>query len=212
MATLTKLMSLSVTIISLIAGVLSFYIMSDSPKEQKKRQIEEITSQLINFIIFVWISKVILNISIFISDPLAILAYPSDSSAFYLAILISVVFLFYKSKRGQLDMVLFIQAFIPIFLTSSFLYEFLKFILDDNALAVGRMVLLAILLVLSLFQPGIMVMLVSWTVGMFILVILQPYVTVFGYIMAPWFLAVFFVAALAIHLVNQRKRDCDVGY
>lgn len=64
-----KLMSIGIIIISFVVGLIFFYMISYLSKEQRKAQIEEIVSQLINFIIFIWIGKIILNFSIFIKDP-----------------------------------------------------------------------------------------------------------------------------------------------
>lgn len=212
-AIVSKLTSISMIVISIMAGLISYYMMSDIQKEQKKKQIEEITSQLINFVIFIILGKIILNFSVFTSDPMAILAYPSDSSAFYLAVLFSALFLFYKSKRGQMDVLVFLQTFTQVFLVASFLYEFIQYVWNNNPYSLGSMILLAILIVSFLFLHGLTthtlltVMLVGWSLGMFILTIIQPYVTVFGYMIEPWFLGVFFIISLTINIFNQRKKD-----
>lgn len=208
----TKLISILITISSIFGGILAFYIMSDLPKEQRKKHIDEITSQLINFVLFIWMGKIILNFPIFISDPLAILAYPSDSSAFYLAVLFSSLFLFYKSQRGQMNMLLFIQPFIFVFLVASFLYEFIQFTWYDNPYSFGYMVLLAILLILFLTAQGrigshilISALLIGWSLGIYIITIIQPFVTVFGYMMTPWFVGLFFAVSFTQLILNQRK-------
>ncbi|MGJ9384627.1 hypothetical protein [Salipaludibacillus sp. CF4.18] len=212
MAAVSKLMSISFIIITIIAGIISFYMMSDLQKEQKKSQIEELTSQLINFVIFIWVGKLILNFSIFMNDPMAILAYPSDSSSFYLAVLFSGLFLFYKSKKGKIDALMFMASFIHVFLVASFLYEFIQFVWNNNPYSFGYMILLAILLVLFLFIHGVTinmlltVVLIGWSLGLFVLTIVQPYVTVFGYIMQSWFVGVFFVIGFTIIIINQRKK------
>jgi hypothetical protein len=208
----TKLISIFIPIASIFGGIVSFYMMSDLPKLQRKRHIEEITSQLINFVLFIWVGKIILNFPVFISDPLAILAYPSDSSAFYLAVLFSSLYLFYKSKRGQMNMLLFIQSFIFVFLIASFLYEFMQFAWYDNPFSFGYMVLLAILLILFLTAQGrlgshtlISALLIGWSLGIYILTTIQPFVTVFGYMVTPWFIGLFFAVNFTHLILNQRK-------
>src|SRR5690625_1095176 len=98
-----KLKAVGIIVISFIVGFAFFYITSPLQKELKKAQLEEMFSQLVNFIIFIWVGKIILNFSIFIDDPLAILAYPSNSEAFYLAVLFSAILLFYKSWQKTFD-------------------------------------------------------------------------------------------------------------
>lgn len=208
----TKLISILITISSIFGGILAFYMLSDLTKEQKKRHIKEMNSQLINFVLFIWVGKIILNFPVFISDPLAILAYPSDSSAFYLAVLFSSLYLFYKSQRGQMNMMVFIQSFIFVFLIASFLYEFMQLAWYDNTFSFGYMVLLGFLLVLFLTAQGrigshtlIGALLIGWSLGIYIIATIQPFVTVFGYMMAPWFVGLFFAGSFTHLILNQRK-------
>ncbi len=210
----TKLISIFITFSSICGGILAFYMLSELTKEQKKRHIKEITSQLINFVLFIWVGKIILNFPLFISDPMAILAYPGDSSAFYLAVLFSSLYLFYKSQRGQMNMnmMVFIQSFIFVFLIASFLYEFMQLAWYDNTFSFGYMVLLGILLVLFLTAQGrigshtlIGALLIGWSLGIYIIATIQPFVTVFGYMMAPWFVGLFFAVSFTHLILNQRK-------
>ncbi|HSI76014.1 MAG TPA: hypothetical protein VK957_08960 [Lunatimonas sp.] len=208
----TKIISIFIIMISIFGGILSFYLVSDLPKEQRKSQIKEITSQIVNLILFIWAGKIIVNFPVFISDPLAILAYPSDSSAFYVAILLTSLLLFYRSYKGQLNVLLLIQTMVPIFLLSSFLFEFIQFSWNDQTLSFGYLILLAILIILYLLLQRrlkvhalISTMLIGWALGIWILTIVQPFVTVFGYMMAPWFIVLFFAASLTLLLINKRK-------
>src|SRR5690625_4868656 len=105
---------------SFIAGFIFFYLMSALSKAKKKQQAEEVTSLLINFVIYIWIGKILLNFLTFIKDPLAVLAYPSNSHAFYLALLFSGIHILYKNKRHKPDWQLFLYSFIHVFLFASF--------------------------------------------------------------------------------------------
>lgn len=208
-----KITAIAVIVISLIIGVISFYIMSENPKIKKKKQMEEMISQLINFIIFIWLGKILVNITIFIKDPLAILAYPSGSYAFYLAVLFSALTLAYKAVRKQMDVIGFIQSFIPVFLVASFVYEFIQIVWQDNTYSTWYVALLAILLILfqlikDRIATGIstMVILICWSAGMVTLTFIQPFVTVFGYIMEPWFIGLFFIASFIL-LIERRRRN-----
>src|SRR5690625_1979708 len=125
-----KLKAVGIIVISFIVGFAFFYITSPLQKELKKAQLEEMFSQLVNFIIFIWVGKIIWNFSIFINDPLAILAYPSNSDAFYIAILLSAILLFYKNWKKKLNVILLITYFLPVFLLVFFLFVFILFIID----------------------------------------------------------------------------------
>lgn len=209
----SNLIPISIIVLSFTAGFISFYIMSDLPKDQKKRQTEELISQLANFVIFIWLGKIILNFSIFLKDPLAILAYPSNSDSFYIAVLSIGIVLVYKSFRKKMNVLSFIESFLPVFLVASFVYEFIQFVWNNNPYAFGYLILLSVLLILYLLLYKrmtasllIMVMLIGWSLGMWILTSIQPFVTVFGYIMDQWFVGVFFMLSFVI-LIYRRKGD-----
>lgn len=198
-----KLMSIGIIVISFVVGFIFFYLISHLSEEHKKAQIEEMVSQLINFIIFIWIGKIILNFSIFIKDPLAILAYPSNSGAFYIAILLSTILLFYKAKKKKFDVLQLITSFLPVFLLASFLHEFIQLIWNNNTYSFGYLTLSTILLVLLLLTNGqltsrnlIITILISWSLGVLILAYTQSFVTVFNYILAPWFIVLFLIINL----------------
>ncbi|MDY0406477.1 hypothetical protein P5G51_014890 [Virgibacillus sp. 179-BFC.A HS] len=213
MAAASKLMSVGVIAFSFVIGFATLYLLSPAKGEQKRKYMEELISQLINFIIFIWVGKIILHFSIFVTDPLAILAYPSDSGAFYFAVLGVAIVLLYKSKQHKTDMRGVIQSFIPVFLVASFTYEFIQLVWNDNTYAFARLIVQALLLVLWFSTLGrvqtmiqFMVLLTGWTIGMLVLWVLQPYVSVFGYIMAPWFIGLFFIFCMLFNIWTRRKR------
>ncbi|SET48618.1 hypothetical protein SAMN05216389_11291 [Oceanobacillus limi] len=203
LAVASKLTAIGIMALSLAIGFLSFYLLSDLTKEKRKRHIEELTSQFINFVIFIWLGKIVLHLPIFISDPLSILTYPSDSQSFYFAIVLISLLLLYKTKRKKLNILPFLESFIHIFLVGSFVYEFIQFVVEDNPYAFGYLILLAVLIGMFFFLQErlttmmiVMVMMIVWSVGLVVLGFVQPFVTVFGYIMAPWFVGLFFVLSM----------------
>ncbi len=214
MAVASKLTSIGIIALSLGIGILFFYVFSDTTKEQKKKQLEEFISQLINFVIFIWLGKIVLNLSQFISDPIPTLAYPSDSKAFYFAIVLIAFVLFYKTKRKNLNVLLFMDTFTYIFLISSFVYEFIQLVVNDNPFALGYLLLLGIIIGIFLFLRErlsvtvlLMVMVTIWSIGMVVLASVQPFVTVFGYMMAPWFVLVIFIMSISSLAYQFKKGD-----
>lgn len=210
----SKLSTISVLFLSLGIGFFSFYLFSDLAKGQKKKHLEELTSQLINFILFVWLGKIVLNFSIFLSDPLSILAYPSDSRSFYFGIVCIVIFLLYKSKRKNLDILPLLESFTHIFLVGSFVYEYFQLIVEDNIYAFGHLLLLAILFGIFFFLGDyttssvlLMVLAVLWSIGMIVLAMIQPFVTVFGYIIEPWFAGLFLIISIAGLIYKLKKKN-----
>lgn len=200
MAIVSKLTDIGIIVLSFGAGFLSFYMFSDLTKEQKKSQMDEIISQIINFVIFIWLGKVLLNITTFISDPLSVLAYPSDSKSFYSAIVLITLLLLYKSKRKNMNVLQLLETFTHIFLIGSFIYEFIQFVIKDQTNAFGNIILLAILIGIFFFLQNrltveflLIVIVTIWSAGMIILGVVQPFVTVFGYIVDSLFVILFFV-------------------
>jgi hypothetical protein len=214
MAIASKLTAIGIIALSLAVGFLFFYLYSDLKKEQKKKHIEELTSQLINFVLFIWLGKIVLNLSTFLSDPLSVLAYPSDSKAFYFAIVLIALLLLYKSKRKNMKVLPLLESFVQLFLISSFVYEFIQLVVEDNSYAFGYVILLAILIGIFFFlreRLNVIILLIilvtAWSIGMVSLALIQPFVTVFGYMMAPWFVGVFFITSIGGLTYKLRKRD-----
>lgn len=205
MAIASKLITIGIIAASFLVGMLSLFIMSNLPAKIKKKHMAEIISQLINFVLFMWAGKIILNLSSFLSDPLTILAYPANSTAFYFAVFASVFLLIYKDKQKKLELGPFMDSFVHVFLVASFIYEFLEIILKDSVFAFGYLLLLSVLMLLYFFLRErlqikllLMIFLTGWSLGIIILSFIQPFVTVFGYIMEPWFIGIFFITILVL--------------
>lgn len=214
MGIVSALEPIAMIIISFIIGFLAFYLLiSDESTTQKKQHIEEMTSQLINLVIFIWISKILLKFSIFVKDPLVVLAYPSNASAFYLALLFSSISLAYKAKRQEMDVLSFLNSFMQVFLMASLAYEFIQIVWDNNTYSIGYMALLALLFIMYLLIRDhlatyklMIIIVIVWTVGTLALALIMPITMVFGYTMAPWFLVLFLITCLILIIFSQRKK------
>ncbi|MBM7600890.1 hypothetical protein JOC34_003304 [Virgibacillus halotolerans] len=200
-------------ILIMAVGFIVFFVISDLPKSHKKKMISEMISQLINFVIYIWLGKIILDLALFVKDPLAILAYPSNAHAFYLAVLFSVLTLAYKQFYRKVDMVSFIPACIPVFLSASFVYEFIQFVWYDHTYAIGNLILLTVLIIVGLLirdriRSTIVttIMIIGWSTGMLLLTFILPLTTVFGYIMDSWFIGLLLITNIILLTINQRKR------
>jgi len=196
---------------SFIAGFIFFYLMSALPKAKKKQQAEEVTSLLINFVIYIWIGKILLNFFVFIKDPLAVLAYPSNSHAFYLAVLFSGIHIWYKKKRRKLDWQLLLHSFIHVFLFASFIYELIDVIWMGNSHLLGYLSLLFVLLLaLIMLQNSVSMAILNkgllfiWGAGQLALAFIMPFATVYGYMMAPWFLGLFLIVNILWFLYEKK--------
>ncbi|MFD1040000.1 hypothetical protein ACFQ3N_16630 [Virgibacillus byunsanensis] len=213
MAIASVLTSIGIIVVSIIMGFIFFFVISPLPTQVKKKQLEEITSLLINFVIYIWVGKILLNISTFITDPLAILAYPSDSHAFYLATLFIVLNIGYKYKRHNLAVLTLLNSFIPVFLAASFVYEFVQIVWNSNTYTWGYLGLVMLLIVVYMLvydritkEKLLGIMLIGWVFGQLMLALFLPFLTVFGYMMAPWFLILFFITSIGLYIYNNGKQ------
>lgn len=208
----SKASTIGVIIISIGLAFAMFYFFSDLRKDEKKKYIDELISQLVNFILFIWAGKILLNISLFFRDPLAVLAYPSDSNAFYLAVLFTSIVIIYKKLRKNLNFIVFAENFTYVFLLAVFIYEFIQFILNEDQFSLGYLVLFLTLLLLFYFMQGrvrmrtlLLTILIGLTVGLLVLGVTYPYVALFGYLIERWFILLFFTSSLASIILFERN-------
>lgn len=208
------MLSMIEIIISFVAAVGVYYIFSEQERKEKRKLLGEISSVLINFVLFIWLSKVILNFSMFVSDPLVILAYPSDAETFYLAFIFSSSFFVYQYKKKDKDAANHIEAFTMVFLIASIMYELIQFVWNNNESSFGYILLLAALLIIFIILQRrikvkvlLTVVITLWSLGTLILINVYPLSTVFGYIIRPWFVAVFFIISILIVFFTVRKED-----
>lgn len=208
----SKASTIGVIIISIGLAFAMFYFFSDLRKDEKKKYIDELISQLVNFILFIWAGKILLNISLFFRDPLAVLAYPSDSNAFYLAVLFTAIVIIYKKLRKNLNFIVFAENFTYVFLLAVFIYEFIQFILNEDQFSLGYLILFLTLLLLFYFMQGrvrmrtlLLTILIGLTVGLLVLGVTYPYVALFGYLIERWFILLFFTSSLASIILFERN-------
>jgi|SRR5690625_1035153 len=212
MAVLARLTSIGILIVSFLLAFAFYYVISSEKHEKKLKNLEQISGIIINFIIYVWVAKVLLNITIFIRDPIAVLAYPSDSRAFYLAFGLLLIHIVYQGRKDQWKIIEAKTGLVPIFLSSSFIYEFIQLVSGGVNFAIFHLGLLLVLLLIfvlsfeqlsrDLLNIGLMI---AWTIGALVLSISQPYLTLFNYMMSPLFLTIILVAFIGLLIFNQRK-------
>lgn len=204
--------SVASIIISFLAGFIFFYMTSALQKTDKKQQLEEITSLLINFVIYIWIGKIIVHFSVFIRDPLAVLAYPSNSYAFYIAIVFITINIIYKAKKQKFAVIPLLHAFVPVFLVASFLYEFMQMVIFHSTYSWGYLGLLMLIIIIYILineriaaAKVAFLLLFTWSLGKLSLAIILPFTTVFGYLMTPSILTLLTFIFLISFLYSVRR-------
>ncbi|SHF83316.1 hypothetical protein [Ornithinibacillus halophilus] len=205
--------NIAIFVISFIAGFLFYYVISPIERLEKKKHLEEVLSMLINFVVYIWISKIIINIGLFFTDPIAVLAYPSNAQAFYLATVLTGIHIAYKVRKHNWDVMRFISTFTFVFIAASFCYEFIQIMwVGDTYTWLYLIVLFVLLLGVVVLHNKISINTlifstwVGWVVGQLILSLLTPFITVFGYMISPVFLIALLTICLVWTYVFKRKR------
>jgi len=190
----TVMTSIGILVISFLLGFLFYFVITNKPNDIKKKEIDNVLSLLINFIIYIWIGKIIVNINVFFQDPLAILAYPSDAAAFYVATILIAVNIIYNIRKDKQNIKDLLNTFIPVFLAASFLFEFAQLVVYGSRQGWMLLTLLMVLLLIyisiqdKINQSKVNIGLVfAWLLGQFILSIITSYTTIFGYMVSSWF-------------------------
>lgn len=205
MAAISKITVIFILAISFALALLAFYIMSRLSEVQRKKQASEIVSQLINFVLLLWLAKILLKLPLFLQDPVAVLAYPANSDAFCLAALFTGLLIFYQSKKKKIQGEVFAHSLLQVILTALFVYEFIQLVWSDHPFSFSYLLIYgSLLLMFHLLQERVSrkiqmgSVLFAAAAGFFIISFFVPYLSVFGYILDAWFLALMLAAFFAL--------------
>jgi len=206
---ITILLKLGILLCSLVIGIIFFYVTKTTNRNEKKQQIDQFLSYLINFILFIWAGKIVLQLPLLFRDPFAILAYPSDSRAVYVATFLLIIQITYHLIRKKLHLFTLMETAIPIFTAALFMYEFLQMIIQGNQHALPNLLLLSIFVLGYIFiqdkQPMKKVMITYMIVFCLAHVcfhMIFSYTTVFGYMLHP----IYFISII---LISMSLFICD---
>lgn len=211
MARIQVLISIGVLSLSFVFGIIFFWLISPLGMKQKKLIVNQILSMLINFILYIWVGKIIMNLSLFLRDPIAVLAYPSDSKAFYFACLWMLITLLlqkekWKTTRGWLAL-----GGIPIFFGATYFYEFIQLIYFDHLLSINYLAFMTLLIFFYVFIGQKMkeslhtIWVYIWLFGQLFLFLINPYITIFQYIISPFFIG-FIILGLGVFQLYIKPR------
>jgi|SRR5699024_2132072 len=208
---MTVLTFLFILIASFIAGLLFTYTTSTASKAKRKKQIDTIISIVINLVIYIWIGKILANLSLFIEDPFAVLAYPSNGRALAIALVFLTIHILYKIWFKKEDLMPIIKLLLPVFIASAFMYEFLQMIVMGNKSHWVQVLLYAVLLLIYvLLQEGVLrnwLIIYSWILLQLYFTITKSYTTVFQYSLSLSFVIILFIIAMIGLFLNKRSRS-----
>lgn len=211
MPSTTVIASIGILVISMVIGFLFYYITTLGPKEEKKQQIGDILSLVINFMIFIWIGKIVVHLAKFVQDPLAVLAYPSNSYAFYIATIFIIVNLIYRMVKHQQNMPLLLSSFVSVFLAATFTYEFLQIIIEKNnnwiylSFITFTLIIYLVMIEKVNIEKSTLTIAILWLVGQFVLSIVS-YATIFSYHLSPIYFVCLLIFILSYYLYRKKRR------
>ena len=143
--------TLIVTLLGLVGGGLFFYYTSPYDNTLKKRHSNKLLDVVLYTMIFTIVAKVILNVLLFFDDPVAVLAYPSDSSAFYLATGGVIVVMTWSLRKMRANLVPLIDSLFRLIVGSQFVQLFLTLVLTTYHVSMLQIGLLFVTLLLLVF-------------------------------------------------------------
>jgi|SRR5690625_2683612 len=192
LAVMSVLESIGIIVVSIGIGCLYYYVMSPVKESIKRKQLNDGLSLLINFIIYIWIGKILANVTTFIKDPFAVLAYPSDGTAFYIATGLLMINIIYKKRREKVSIVLSLYLFLPIFLAATFTYEMIQWIVNNQTYNLVMLLFVTLLLLIytlkkEITKQTIIFMTFISFIGLFIISLASSIMTLFGYLLAPFY-------------------------
>ncbi|HLR54841.1 MAG TPA: hypothetical protein VK078_08965 [Pseudogracilibacillus sp.] len=211
MASTTMMVSIAILIISTAGAMGLYYISFNLPKRERKQHIEIVTSYGIQFVIYMWVGKILVSLPKAIADPLSVLAYPGDSWAFYTATVLTLTHLWIQSKRQKVRPRLLFQGFVPIFFLASLIFEFLQITVEGssiNAYFVGIIIITLVMMFVYQNKAADVVyslFMIIWAAGSGLLGFVKGYVVIFDYVLQPWYFIL--LALLFIGIFIYMKRD-----
>lgn len=208
MGTATVYIFLLVLLASLLFGLAFTYLFMTVPKECKKKQINDLLSYILNLVIFIWIGKVIANLSIFLSDPLAVLAYPSNANALYIALVLFILHLLYEHFIKGKVVLPTLPLLLPLFISTAFMYEFLQLTVLGNKTHWVQVLVYAGLIVIYLLCKEESVQrwltIFAWLTMQLYFTFVYSYTLVFQYTFTLIFILILFVIAMLAFILERK--------
>lgn len=200
-------------ILSFLLGAGVYFIVIQGEAKMKWQAIEDVFSFIINVILYMWLAKILLHLQMFIQDPFALLAYPSTRQAFYIGVALAVIHSVYKGwKKGEFSTALY-DAFVPIFIFSSFIYEFMQLIERKSNYELPYVITLAVVLLYYVFIGAKMsaslrsyTTALLWLVGVFILQWIMPVVTMYQYRITIPFIVIVLLAHVGYGIIQKKRK------
>lgn len=142
---------LAVAVFSLIGGWLFFRLLSPYDRQRTRQLSEDLTHLFMIFAVLLWVAKIMIRLPLFLAHPKAVLVYPADKSAFYVAtwlLLIYAAGYVIKTKRPFSEL---LRAGLMLLIPAHFLFEFVLFASETGTGHFIYLLLDAVFIILLIF-------------------------------------------------------------
>ncbi len=189
---------------SFAIGIAAYIGISKETFKVKKKRLDWLFSITIQLVIYIWIAKVIVLFNLVIKDPFAVLAYPSNATILYLALIFTSIHIAVHIKKNVLPVNEMVEVFVPVLLSTQFIYVCIQLLQTGR---IGFFINAAIVMVLLLIYitvdrvhtfRGSVMMFLAWAVGRIILSIVYAHKTLFGYLVSPLLYVVLGIGAILL--------------
>ncbi len=202
--------SFVVLVISILVSMLLFRFLHPFNERKGKQYVDEIGTIFIGIAVSIIIGKILLNVSEFITDPIAILAYPSDSKAFYIGLLFVVVYVKWRVIRSYDHFEELFFSWMFVFFAASFLYEFVISVFGNGtgngiSMVIPFVLLIGFLLLYEKVAIGLLAILgmVLWSLGQLLFRIFDQ-TSIFQFYVSPIFYGLNLLIGIML-LLYRRK-------
>lgn len=197
MPSVTVMLSLGILFVSFVFGLGVYYVIDNEPKKIKKKRLDDVLSWLIQFIIYLWLAKIVVQLPKVLHDPIAVLAYPSNSIHFYVATALLFIHIAYKNRKQKTSITPLFETFSLVLVAALFMFEFLQIVTQEHThLNFYFICLLAFLTVYVLFyqkwgkSKGANIISSLWILLASVLAFKNGYFMFFNFILAPMYFVV----------------------
>lgn len=203
----------AILICSFAVGIAVYFLMSRAPMKEKKARVNWLVSIVIQLVIYVWIAKALMQFSTLIKDPLAVLAYPSNATIFYIALLFLAMHLWIHIKKNVLSVEHMIEVFVPVFIHAQFVYQCVQLMQTERiAYLVSAFITLVLIVIYIAVEKihtpsGYGLLFFVWALGSIILSLLFTHNVLFGYTVSPLIYVLFMIGTAWMCWTMRGKKE-----
>src|SRR5699024_12691843 len=104
------MLSIGILFASFLGGILFYYVVDHNDKQHKKYELDQFLNVRIQFILYLWLMKIIAQFSMVFQDPMCVLAHLANSMHFLFASVTLLVHLWFKYRINKSATISFIRT------------------------------------------------------------------------------------------------------